>query len=257
MSWWVAWRRNSSSDRNRHDVVEYGSKTEFQQQEKGGGESTLDDCAAITKSPLSNGAAISDTSMTEKHERCNTVISKDTRSFSVGTDTRYSLEGNEQLINRLQINIQDREVGSNGEAPQVRPDSPENETNHHAQKPKYSTHSKSRIRQENAQESELEQQHQRSFRQNESRLSKLRERTRAIRATVGEKRSELTESRQTMSAADEGFMKAVRKIRLRPFDKENQDILEEEFKKLQAARDLYGPLEDSYNTADLRRSAVL
>jgi hypothetical protein len=67
------------------------------------------------------------------------------------------------------------------------------------------------------------------------------------RAEGADKRRELSESRFNISKADERFMKLVRTLRLRYSTSiEDEDSLEDSFQQLQAARDNYGPLEESY-----------
>lgn len=84
----------------------------------------------------------------------------------------------------------------------------------------------------------------------EARLHRLRWRSLTTRALVSEKRSELQQSRSEMSDADAEFVKLSRQ---KWISGSHDDLaLEASFKKLQATRDAYGPLEEAYNTLEER-----
>jgi hypothetical protein len=88
---------------------------------------------------------------------------------------------------------------------------------------------------------------QRRLRQ-EAKLHNLLSRNLQTKARAYEKRSQLRQSRSEISNVDEAFMKLIRERRVQ----DNQDdlALEASFKKLQDARDRYGPLEEAYNALE-------
>jgi hypothetical protein len=84
----------------------------------------------------------------------------------------------------------------------------------------------------------------------EARLHRLRWRSLKTRALVSEKRTELQHARSKMSDADAEFVKLSRQTWI---NGSHEDLaLEASFKKLQAIRDTYGPLEEAYNTLEDR-----
>lgn len=88
----------------------------------------------------------------------------------------------------------------------------------------------------------------------EARLRRLRWRNLTTRAAVAEKRRGLHHARLEITHADQGFMKLVREMRTQQSDGRDEDFqaLEEHYRQLQAARDKYGPLEESYNALEER-----
>jgi hypothetical protein len=84
----------------------------------------------------------------------------------------------------------------------------------------------------------------------EAKLHRLYSRTLQTRALVYQKRSELRYLRAEISTADEDFMKLLRERRTQ--DKPNDLALEGCLRKLQDAREHYGPLEDAYNELEKR-----
>lgn len=84
----------------------------------------------------------------------------------------------------------------------------------------------------------------------EEKLHSLHSRNLRTRGLVNERRSQLRQSRSKISAADEDFMKLVRERRTQ--DCHGDSALEACFKKLQATRDEYGPLEETYDALEER-----
>jgi hypothetical protein len=79
----------------------------------------------------------------------------------------------------------------------------------------------------------------------EARLHRFRWRSLMTRASVSERRTELHQVRSEMNDADAEFIKLSRQSWV---DGSHNDlVLEASFKKLQAIRDRYGPLEEAYN----------
>ena len=84
----------------------------------------------------------------------------------------------------------------------------------------------------------------------EARLHRFRWRSLKTRALVSERRTELCESRNEISDADAEFIKMSRESWV---GGSHDDVaLEASWKKLQALRDAYGPLEQAYNTLEER-----
>ena len=84
----------------------------------------------------------------------------------------------------------------------------------------------------------------------EARLHRFRWRSLKTRALVCERRTELYESRNEISDADAEFIKMSRESWV---SGSHDDVaLEASWRKLQALRDAYGPLEQAYNTLEER-----
>jgi hypothetical protein len=84
----------------------------------------------------------------------------------------------------------------------------------------------------------------------EARLHRFRWRSLKTRALASERRTELCESRNEISDADAEFIKMSRESWV---GGSHDDVaLEANWKKLQALRDAYGPLEQAYNTLEER-----
>jgi hypothetical protein len=88
----------------------------------------------------------------------------------------------------------------------------------------------------------------------ETKSRRLRWRVLKLRATVAEKRRELTHARLDVIYADDDFMKLVRQMRIQQPDTgyEGSALFEHHYSKLQAARDKYGLLEETYGILEER-----
>jgi hypothetical protein len=84
----------------------------------------------------------------------------------------------------------------------------------------------------------------------EAKLHSLHSRCLKTRALVSEKRRQLQHARSAVNAADEVFMKLIRERYVQK--DQNDTALEASFKRLQATRDEYGPVEDAYNALEER-----
>jgi hypothetical protein len=92
------------------------------------------------------------------------------------------------------------------------------------------------------------------LRAKEEKVQKLRWRNMKSRADCAEMRRILKDLRQRISQADEGLIKLAREEHVRGFDRlqDNTLKLQEQYRQMQAARDEYGPFEESYNALEER-----
>jgi len=84
------------------------------------------------------------------------------------------------------------------------------------------------------------------------RRKRLGRRIRLTRAKIDEMQHQLRDARLRISFADEAFVKLAREKSVQKFASSNEDLLllEEHLSRLQAARDEYSPLEESYNALE-------
>jgi hypothetical protein len=104
----------------------------------------------------------------------------------------------------------------------------------------------------NGDEKEKKTRQHSSTKSKEAKLKRLHWRNLTTRATVAEKRRELGEARLQVNRADEGLMKIVREMRIQQSGGNCEGILvlEEHYSRLQDARDIYGTLEEYYNSLE-------